>query len=84
MMLNFFMAFRSAASLFEAGRCDDAQVVLPMMQASYDYWRDLYDDPDIDADMQLLQQLHENIAARCMMPPVEDFFPDVFFACFML
>jgi hypothetical protein len=81
MALNMYLALRAALRLYESRGCGGALGIQSMMQQSYDYWRETYDDPDIDADFDLLSRLVENIEARCDQSLYE--VPEVELGCFL-
>jgi Ca-activated chloride channel homolog len=65
MMLDMYGAIRSAVSLYQSGSCGSALGIEEMMRDSYQRWKKLYDDPDIDADHTLLQDLTAVIRKEC-------------------
>ena len=65
MMLNMYLGIRFQTDLYGAGDCARARGVLPMMERSVEGWQLAYDDPDIDADFQLMKQLDSNIREAC-------------------
>jgi Ca-activated chloride channel homolog len=75
MVLNMYLAFKASVELFEGGDCAGAMGVTDMMSTSVEGWQGAYADPDIADDYNLLQQLRENIAGRCVgtsaRPPVD-------------
>jgi Ca-activated chloride channel family protein len=70
MMLNMYLALRTALELYEAGDCGAALGVEEMMLQSYLYWSRVYDDNDIDADFELLEDLSTAIDRGCQEPIV--------------
>jgi Ca-activated chloride channel family protein len=81
MMLNMYLAMHTAISLYESGKCGAAVGVKEMMAQSYEYWKAVYADPDIDEDWLLLQRLSEAIDQRCDVMTVRPV--DVPYGCFM-
>jgi Ca-activated chloride channel family protein len=65
MMLNMFLALRTTVVLFEDGDCTRARGVFDMMGPSIGGYADRFDDPDIDADAELLRLLRQNLDVQC-------------------
>ena len=65
MMLNMYLALRSAVTFYDDGDCAHAQGVIDMMQLSLDPWNRRRPDPDITADGQLLERLRGALTRRC-------------------
>lgn len=81
MMLNFYLALRTTIELYQMGSCGGAVGLRDMMKTSYDYWSVEYDDPDIDADWELVQDLSLVIDAGCVEPVFYPVAP--FLGCFL-
>jgi Ca-activated chloride channel homolog len=82
MMLNMYLALGTALSLYEANACGAALGIEDMMRQSYQLWRQRYEDPDIDADFNLLQDLASAIRPACSAPVVRPV--EVPITCFFL
>lgn len=80
MMLNMWLAVNYALQLYQEGRCDEAMGVSEMMEPTVDAWQEVYDDPDIQADAELLHLLRANIADNCAAQPVPPAYVDL--SCF--
>ncbi|MEJ7729041.1 MAG: hypothetical protein WKG00_07495 [Polyangiaceae bacterium] len=65
MMLNMYLALKTAVELYAEGDCARAMGVFDMMQVSVSGWQGEYDDPDIDADNEVLFKLGQNITSEC-------------------
>lgn len=65
MMINMYFSLVLSLELFHAGDCAGALGVEPMLEPSVDGWQAEYDDPDIDADWILLQNLTDNMRSQC-------------------
>jgi Ca-activated chloride channel family protein len=65
MMLNMYLALKTAVELYAEGDCARAMGVFDMMQVSVNGWQGKFDDPDIDADNEVLFKLGQNITAEC-------------------
>jgi Ca-activated chloride channel family protein len=70
MMLNMWLAIRFALQLYSDGSCAEAMGVSEMMIPSIEAWQEHFDDPDIQADDELLWMLRANIAEECVTKPV--------------
>ncbi|HEX2879568.1 MAG TPA: hypothetical protein VHO25_08520 [Polyangiaceae bacterium] len=81
MMLNMYLALYAMIELYEAGDCGGAQGIRDMMFQSYTYWSEIYDDPDIDADYELITELAQNISNFCNAPVSPR--PQADVSCFM-
>jgi Ca-activated chloride channel family protein len=81
MMLNMYLALYAMIELYEAGDCGGAQGIRDMMFQSYTYWSEIYADPDIDADYELLTDLSQNIRTFCNAPVSPR--PAAHISCFM-
>jgi Ca-activated chloride channel family protein len=69
MMLNMYLALRTTLTLYTAGDCGSAAGVGYMMEPAIDEWLRRYDDPDIEADAELLYFLQTNIFDTCRATP---------------
>jgi Ca-activated chloride channel family protein len=65
MMLNMYLALKTAVEVYAQGDCARGLGVVDMMQPSVSGWQGKYDDPDIDADNQVLIKLRQNIVGAC-------------------
>lgn len=65
MMLNMYLALRGVLDFYESGDCARSIGVARMMQLSVSGWQGRFDDPDIDADNQLLLDVADNVEAQC-------------------
>lgn len=65
MMLNMYLALRSAVSFYDDGDCAHAQGVIDMMDLSLEPWNRRRPDPDITADGELMQGLRTALTRRC-------------------
>jgi Ca-activated chloride channel family protein len=65
MMLNMYLALKSATELYEAGDCARAIGLVDMVDPTIPMWQDRYDNPDIWADYDLLMQLRMNLLDAC-------------------
>ena len=65
MMLNMYLALRAAVQLYHEGDCARAKGVIDMMAPSVELWQGRFDDPDIDADYELLLDLRDNLQDAC-------------------
>ncbi len=65
MTLNMYLALRGATDFYSTGDCARAMGVADMMQRSVEGWQARYDDPDIEADWELLLSLRANVEGRC-------------------
>jgi Ca-activated chloride channel family protein len=65
MMLNMYLALRATVELYDGGDCSRALGVSSMMQRAIEGWQARYEDPDIDADTDLLLDLRDNVDAQC-------------------
>ncbi|RLB45614.1 MAG: hypothetical protein DRJ42_29535 [Deltaproteobacteria bacterium] len=65
MMLNMFLALRTAVDLYAAGDCARSRGVEEMMAPSVEAYQARLPDEDIGADWILLQDLTDNITQKC-------------------
>jgi Ca-activated chloride channel family protein len=65
MMLNMYLALDAVLDFYEAGDCARAMGVADLMQLSIEVWQARFDDPDVDADHDLLLDLRENVRTQC-------------------
>ncbi|MBW2461399.1 MAG: hypothetical protein JRH11_07115 [Deltaproteobacteria bacterium] len=65
MMLNMYLALRTAIDLYAAGDCARARGVEDMMAPSVEVYQARLPDEDIGADWILLQDLSDNITRQC-------------------
>ena len=82
MMLNMFLALRTAVDFYHSGDCSRALGVIEMMQPSIEAWQAEFRDPDIEADWALLSSLERNLGAACSAKrpiPPRDFSGSCFF-----
>ena len=65
MMLNMYLGLLTQLDLYDVGDCERARGVLPMMKQSVDGWQEVFDDPDIDADFELMRRVDQAIDGAC-------------------
>jgi hypothetical protein len=65
MMLNMYFALDASLDYFEQGDCASGSGMADMMAQSYLLWSKIHQDEDINADMDLLVSLSENIYQTC-------------------
>lgn len=82
MMLNMYLALKTAVDFYDAGDCARSLGVIDLMAPSVEGWQVREPNPEIWADFDLLLDLRDNAEASCSETPV----PPAFFAgsCFML
>jgi Ca-activated chloride channel family protein len=68
MMLNMYLAQFTTTMLASENQCGAALAIEPMMTEAWEIFTELYPDPDIDADFNLLKSLTNNIEASCREP----------------
>jgi hypothetical protein len=68
MMLNMYLALGTTTMLANVNQCGAALAIEPMMTMAWEIFTDLFPDPDIDADFELLKALSANVAAGCEEP----------------
>jgi hypothetical protein len=68
MMLNMYLALFTTTMLASENQCGAALAIEPMMTEAWEIFTELYPDPDIDADFNLLKSLTNNIEASCREP----------------
>ena len=70
MMLNMWLAIAYSLELYEEGSCAESMGVSDMMGDSVRVWQERFDDPDIEADAELLRQVADNVDLECVSEPV--------------
>lgn len=82
MMLNMYLALKTAVDFYDAGDCARSLGVIDLMAPSVEGWQVRNGNPEIWADFDLLLDLRDNAEAACTETPV----PPSFFegSCFML
>jgi len=70
MMLNMYLALRTAVDFYGSGDCAFSLGTSQMMKPSYDAWQLEYSDPDIEADWGLLLKVDENVRKACTATPI--------------
>ena len=68
MMLNMYLALSTTTMLANENACGAARAIEPMMRDAWEIFSQLFPDPDIDADFELLTKLTSNIQATCYEP----------------
>jgi hypothetical protein len=71
MMLNMYLSLLTATMLANENQCGAALAIEPMMTRAWEIFTELYPDPDIDADFELLKALSANVRATCREPVPE-------------
>jgi Ca-activated chloride channel family protein len=70
MMLNMYLALRTSLTLHAGGDCGASLGVGIMMEPTIAEWQRRFDDPDIAADAELLEELLANVDNECRAFPL--------------
>lgn len=65
MMLNMYLALKTAVELYAEGDCARAMGVFEMVQPSVGAWLAKFEDQDIESDNEVLFKLGQNITGEC-------------------
>ncbi len=70
MMLNMYLALKTAVDFYDAGDCARSLGVVDMMAPSVETWQVEYRSEEIWADFELLLDLRDNVQSSCADTPV--------------